>query len=114
MKERPQRHKKSNAWLVKGAQVVGAIVAAVGAVYLLISSASDDNTYTPQPNTTDLRAKYTPEWFSKASLDTLETERLRVQGVFLNMDSSVPSYWDVSALINEFDEAITKKKSGLF
>ena len=79
------------------------VVSSVGSAISDTKSTSD---YMPLPGITDLRAKYTSEWLTTASLEELETERLKVQSIFLNMDTDMPSYWDVHTLITEFDEAI--------
>ena len=86
--------------------VLEIIAKAVSSVLSPSTETSNTKDYTPLPGVTDLRAKYTSEWLTTASLEELETERLKVQSIFLNMDTDMPSYWDVHTLITEFDEAI--------
>ena len=106
MGNKTKKCKHSTDFLEVTAKAVGSAINAVGSVLSAISETSTTRGYTPLPGVTDLRAKYTSEWLKTASLDELETERLKVQSIFLNMDTDMPSYWDVHALITEFDEAI--------
>ena len=101
-----KRRNKAKDWLEITVKAVGVAAVAVGAVCSAISETDSTSDYIPLPGVTDLRAKYTSEWLKAASLDELEMERLKVQNIFFNMDSETPSYWDVHALITEFDEAI--------
>ncbi len=90
--------------------VVGAVLVVAGAIGAAFSDGSDDNENIALPGTTDLRVKYTRDWLATASLDELETERLKVFSIFANLDPNVPSYYDTFTLLSEFDDAIEQRQ----
>lgn len=102
--------KKTWEFLKTAGTLVGAVAVVASAVGALLSAVGDDSENLMLPGTTDLRSKYTRDWLNTASLDELETERLKVYSIFANLDPNVPSYYDTFNLLNEFDEAIEQKQ----
>ena len=101
--------KKTFDFLKAAGALIGAVAVVASAVGAVISAVGGDDDYA-LPGPTDLRSKYTSDWLATAPLEELESERTKVQQVFLNIDPNVPSYYDTFALLNEFDDAIKQKQ----